>query len=179
MDAALLLRFHERPGALERVLGAVRRKVLSVRRLSLHEPTGGTREMLLRFDATRTSAERMVAELGGLYDVLEVRPLDDREPQTREMALAHLWRRDGTAPEEAGRVVRDGPDGVVVELTGTPAELDGILERLRATGVLVAAVRTGELLVPELEGRAAGSAPDASKPRPREGASQHQGGKRT
>lgn len=172
MDAVLLLRFHERPGALERVLGAVRRKVLSVRRLSLHEPTGGTREMLLRFDATRTSAERMVAELGGLYDVLEVRPLDDdREPQTREMALVHLWRLDGTAPEEAGRVVRDGPDGVVVELTGTPAELDGILERLRAAGVLVAAVRTGELLVPELEGRAAGSSPDASKPRPREGAS--------
>jgi acetolactate synthase small subunit len=159
MDGVLLLRVRDRPGALERVLGAIRRKVLPVRRLSLHEPDGGARDVVLRFDAGRIGADRMLAELGALYDVEDACAITGPDdPATREMALVHLRGGDRPGPGAPGRVVRHGPDGVVVELTGTPAEIDGIIGRLRATGGVAAAVRTGEVVVPAVDGGSTASA---------------------
>lgn len=157
MDGLVLLRLHDRPGALERVLGAIRRKVLTVRRLSLHAPADGWHEVVLRFDPGGTPEERIMAELGSLYDVHEVRPLPAHpDTPTREMALAHL--RHGPEPDVTGRVVGRGPEGIVLEVTGTPAEIDAALDRLRASGALAAAVRTGEVVVPIARGA---SAPEA------------------
>jgi acetolactate synthase small subunit len=147
MDRLVLLRLHDRPGALERVLGAIRRKVLAVRRLSLHAPADGLHEVVIRFDPGGTPEERIMAELGSLYDVHDIRTLPaDPDMPTREMALAHV--RTGRDPDVVGRVVGRGPEGVVVEVTGTPAEIDDALDRLRASGDLTAAVRTGEVVVP-------------------------------
>ena len=159
MDALLLLRVHDRPGAIERVLGAIRRKTLAVRRLSLHAPTDGMHEVVLRFDTERTPEARIVAELGGLYDVHELRPLDATDLHTREMAVAHV--RGDTPAQDAGRIVGRWLEGVVVEVTGTPAEVDTVLDRLRATGSLAAAVRTGEVVVPITDPSTQGSAEKA------------------
>lgn len=147
MTGLLLLRVHDRPGALERVLGAVRRKALAVSRLSLHAPADDLLEVVLRFDPERSSLERMTAELESLFDVYDIRPVAGSGRPTREMALARIQTPDD-GPEETGRVVERGPDGVVVEVTGTPAEVDEVLARFRDRGVLASAVRTGEVVVP-------------------------------
>jgi acetolactate synthase small subunit len=149
MDGLLQLRVADRPGALERVLGTVRRKALAVHRLSVHTADDGVQEVVLRFDGSRTPAERMMAELAALHDVREVRPLWLGGGPTREMALARLHGdHDG---HEGGRVLQRGPNGVVVEVTGEPAEVDRILDDLRARGALAAAVRTGEVVVPSMD----------------------------
>lgn len=179
-EGLLLVRVHDRPGALERVLGAVRRKALAVRRLSLHAPADGRLEVVLRFDPERSPLERMTAELESLFDVHDVRPVPDApRPPTREMALAHL-RASDDGTDETGRVVERGAAGVVVEVTGTPSEVDDILARFRDRGVLTSAVRTGEVVVPlpEVAGRSeAGPRPGADQtiPGPEHGTPQRAG----
>jgi acetolactate synthase small subunit len=151
----LLVRVADRPGALERVLGLIRRRVLAVRRLSL-SVGDGVLELALRVDESRTPSDRLRAELASLTDVADV----SAEPArlTREMAIVRL--RGGVPAGDAWRVLSNGSDGAVVEITGSPEEVDAALARLRADGVLSGAMRSGEVALP---GR-----PDTDPPPPDE-----------
>ena len=151
----LLVRVADRPGALERVLGLIRRRVLAVRRLSL-SVGDGVLELALRVDETRMPSERLQAELASLTDVVDVTAEPAR--RTREMAIVRL--RGGVPAGNAWRVLSNGSDGAVVEITGTPEEVDAALARLRAEGVLSDAMRSGEVALP---GR-----PDRDSPPPDE-----------
>jgi acetolactate synthase small subunit len=153
----LLVRVADRPGALERVLGLIRRRVLAVRRLSL-SVGDGVLELALRVDETRTPSERLRAELASLTDVVDAAAEPARH--TREMAIARL--RGGAPAGDAWRVLSNGSEGggAVVEITGTPEEVDAALARLRADGVLSGAMRSGEVALP---GR-----PDTDPPPPDE-----------
>ena len=151
----LLVRVADRPGALERVLGLIRRRVLVVHRLSL-SVGDGVLEVALRVDETRTSSDRLRAELASLTDVTDVTAEPAR--RTREMAIARL--RGGAPAGGAWRVLSNGADGAVVEITGAPEDVDAALARLRADGVLSGATRSGEVALP---GR-----PDTDPPPPDE-----------
>lgn len=141
----LVVRVVDRPGALERVLGLLRRRVLAVRRLSL-AAGDGVLELALRVDETRTPPERLRAELSSLVDVVDV--VDGVAVPTRELVLAHL--KSGARPPagEAWRVLDHGPGGSVLEITGSPDEVDAAVARLRADGSLVRSARSGEVVVP-------------------------------
>jgi acetolactate synthase small subunit len=149
--ALLLVRVQDRPGALERVLGLIRRRVLAVRRLSVSLGDGGL-EVALRVDETKTPSDRLRAELASLTDVSSVTAEPER--RTRELAVARL-RAGGAVPPatparpgETWRVLANGAEGIVVEITGSPEEVDAALARLRADGVLSSAMRSGEVALP-------------------------------
>jgi acetolactate synthase small subunit len=147
-EARILVRVHDRPGALERVLGLVRRRAAAVRRSSIATGGDGVLEVLLRVDASRTPADRLCHDLRGLYDVLDVREMADApDAPTREMLLA--WVRPGAArgAPATARVLAVETAGVLLELTGSPDEIDGVLARLGETGA-VTAVRSGEVAAP-------------------------------
>lgn len=144
-ERLLLVRVADRTGALERVLGLLRRKVLAVEALSL-AGAEGVLEVALRVDEARTPCERLEAELLGLADVVDVR---DDEPPTREMVIARLKVGSGPPPEDGWTVLSNGVDGAVVELTGSPQEVDAALARLRAAGTLAQVSRSGELALPQ------------------------------
>ena len=141
----LLVRIVDRPGALERVLGVIRRRVLAVRRLSV--AAGDTAlEVALRVDETRTAPERLQAELSSLVDVLDV--ADGFGYRTRELAVVQL--RSGAPPPaiDGWRALASGSDGPLGEFTGSPEDVDAALAQLRAAGQLSRATRSGEVAIP-------------------------------
>lgn len=147
--AILLARVSDRPGALERLLGLARRRMLAVNRLSVGFGDG-TLDVVLRLDPSRTSPGRARAELLGLADVEDVTAFDDGLPgRTRELALADIRPDPGVAlPTECMRLLSQESGGVTVEITGTPDEVDATLARLRAAGLLFRSTRSGEVILP-------------------------------
>lgn len=150
--AAVAVRVRDVTGALERVVGLLRRRAVPVRRLSLASTADGHQELIVRIEPGRSSPERVRKELETLVDVVGARCLDGGGGTgTREMALARLGP-GAPVPDGVGRPVL-GPGGGsrrgVVEITGTPDEVERALARLREEGTLEAVVRTGEVGVPD------------------------------
>jgi ketol-acid reductoisomerase len=145
---AVLVRFNDVPGALERILGLLRRRALPVEALSVYRTGSDMHEMSLRIGELSTPRERVVAELEALVDVISVRRLDNRRPgEAREMALAHTDGDVGPWPRTWHGELRSSGPGAV-ELTGTPDEIDRALELLSERGILRGCARTGEIFPP-------------------------------
>jgi len=147
-EARLVVRLRKTADALERVIALVRRRAFILRRLSLAEAGHDVVEICLRIDDSRTPRDRVRVELEKLVDVLDVRDTT-AEPATRgtrELLLARLHPERAT-DTGAGRTLRDDR-GTVLELTGSPEELDAALARLAADGALQDFVRSGEVMLP-------------------------------
>lgn len=126
----------DRPGALERVIGLIRRRRVPVQRISITAVGGGVLELVLRLDG-EAARERLRVELEMLRDIVAVDDLDaDSKRFTRELLLA--WIRPDLAlrAPAAGRVVALAADGCLLEMTGTPEEIEAVAARLRESGVV-------------------------------------------
>jgi len=129
-DARLVVRVRKSADALERVIALVRRRAFHVRRLSLAEAGHDAVLVSLRIDEAKTPRDRVRVELEKLVDVLDVKDATG-EPASagaRELLLARVG-------------------GAVVELTGSPEEIDAALARFTADGALEGFVRSGEVML--------------------------------
>jgi len=141
-----LARLRNTPTALERFIGLLRRRAFALERFSVSAAGDGTWEVCLRFDGARTVPERVHAEVGNLVDVLSLERLPQEGDQgTRELVLARL-KPGGVPPGPEWRMVSQEPEGSLVELTGSPVEIEAALATLG--GRVRAVVRSGELVVP-------------------------------
>jgi len=105
-------------------------------------------EVVLRIDPARTAPDRVRAELLNLHDIIAVDGAGAPPvPPTRELLLA--WLRPGSpAPATNGRVLSSTSAGVLLEITGSPEEIDDVLTRLDQLGEAVNVVRSGEVATP-------------------------------
>jgi acetolactate synthase regulatory subunit len=71
-EALIVARLRDRPGALERALGLLRRRAFAVRQLSVDAAGDGIVELVVRVDESRTPRERVRLELLGLADLVEI-----------------------------------------------------------------------------------------------------------
>lgn len=80
--ALFRVRLRDRPAALERFLGLVRRRELAVDRLSVNPGPEGLVEVRFRLDEARTPPHRLAGELEVLVDLatLERLAVDDGTP---------------------------------------------------------------------------------------------------
>lgn len=159
-EASLLARLHDRPGALERAIGLIRRRAHGIRRISVGSARSNI-ELVLRVDESRTPRERVRRDLLGLEDLIDVRDLAGHEATTRELMLAWI-RSDATQHvAESGRVVAASGTSSLIEVTGTPAEIDALFGRLDELDALITSVRSGEvaapMITPELPSRVVNS----------------------
>jgi acetolactate synthase-1/3 small subunit len=119
--------------------------------------------MTLVMRADDETARRLEANLYKLVNVLSVEEVSHEPSVVRELALIKV-----RAPESVraavmqlcevfrARMVDVAPDALVVEITGAPEKVDGLLEMLRSYGV-VEMVRTGAIAMRRgLETAAAG-----------------------
>jgi ketol-acid reductoisomerase len=143
-EARLHVRLHEAPGALERVIGLLRRKAFAVRRLSFGASGSGLGSLVIRLDASRTDPARVRDELLALPDVEDVDPAADATEGAgaRELLVAALRAAAGS-----GRAAGTG-NGGVVQVIGSPEDLDRVLEALRLQGAVARYTRSGELMIP-------------------------------
>src|SRR5205823_1022702 len=114
------------PGVLSRMSGMVRRRGFNIHALSVG-PTNDTSRsrMTLAVDAGHAEVDQVEKQLNRLVEVIEIEDLT-REPELiRQMALVKLSvsgpQRDLAVAEVdrfGGRVVKAGPEQVIVEVAG-------------------------------------------------------------
>ena len=136
-------------GALERLLGLLRRRALPIGSLSLYQAEDDILEVVLRFEDLDTPEDRVAAEVSSLYDVLSVRRPDQAScDATRELAIV---RTNGDlellVPETVSDVLqRHSSDSM--ELSGTPHAIDQALVYLQEHGLISGVSRSGEMFPP-------------------------------
>jgi hypothetical protein len=146
---AFLVRVRNHAGALERVLGTLRRKALAVESLSFFPGPGGAQEILVRTSPSGPDPSRVKAELESLVDVAEVLDLGRAESlETRELALARVPPGSGPFLVDSGRLLSQDPEGDLLEITGAPEEVDRALAELASRDLLTGFHRTGEVPTP-------------------------------
>jgi acetolactate synthase-1/3 small subunit len=145
----------DRPGALTRITTMFARRGFNIESLAVG-PTerAGVSCITLRVDCTQHTLEQIEKQIHKLVNVLRVTELQPGEAVERELLVVRIAapadRRAElvtTAQALGARLLDVGRDAVVMELAGTPEELDGFLQLCVPYGI-VDLVRTGRVGVP-------------------------------
>jgi acetolactate synthase I/III small subunit len=148
----LSVHVEDKPGALARISTMFARRGYNIESLAVG-PTEreGVSRITLRVDCSQHSLEQVEKQMHKLVNVLRVSVLDHEEGLERELLLLKVAAAPQARAELIslanvfrGRVVDLGPDAIVLELTGTPEELDSFYELVRPHGIKEL-VRTGRV----------------------------------
>jgi len=142
----------DQPGVLVRVIGMFRRRAFNVESLAVgHSETPGVSRMTFVVDTSRVASRIVEANLRKLVPVLDVHDVTHVPAVARELALLRVKCAEAERAQVndliqifRARIVDVAPDTVIVEITGDPEKVDGLLELLRPRGI-VEMVRTGKV----------------------------------
>jgi acetolactate synthase-1/3 small subunit len=140
----------DKPGVLNRVASLFRRRAFNIESLTVGRTERmGISRMTIVIDSDQASAERVIAHLYKLVNVLQVADLAEVPAVARDLALVKV-RAEGEGraqllrivDETRAHVVDSGEKTMTVEITGEPDHVNHVISRLHALGV-VEMVRTG------------------------------------
>ena len=142
----------DRPGVLNRVSSLFRRRAFNIESLTVGRTTEpGISRMTIVVDSDQTSAERVIAYLYKLVNVLQIEDLGAVPAVTRDLALvkvavaghdrAQLLR---VVDETRAHIVDTGEQTMTLEITGEPPHVDNVIARLEPLGI-IEMVRTGQV----------------------------------
>jgi acetolactate synthase-1/3 small subunit len=140
------------PGVLNRVASLFRRRGFNIHSLAVgHSETPGVSRMTVVVHTDPGGAQRIQAHLYKLIHVVKVEDITERPAVVRDLALIKVSADAQSRPallqlaEVFGaRVVDVAPASLVIEMAGSEAKIDGLLEVLRPHGV-IEMVRTGRV----------------------------------
>jgi acetolactate synthase-1/3 small subunit len=144
----------DHPGVLSRVSGMIRRRGFNIQGLSVG-PTGvpGRSRMTLTVDARHAEVDQVEKQLDRLIEVLEIQDLTEVPRISSELALVKLAASGATreaalavADEFGGRLVDEGPEQLIVELSGEFERVESALEALQPYRVVDVA-RSGPVAI--------------------------------
>jgi acetolactate synthase-1/3 small subunit len=156
----------DRPGVLNRVSSLMRARNFNIESLAVsHTDQADTSRMTITLFGDDVAVEQATKQLYRLIDVLKVQDVTSEPTVEHELALVKVRATDRSRAEilkvvelSKGRVVDLSPESVIVEVTGTEAEVDGAIALLRAFGIKEL-VRTGSVVM----SRGSGSIEEAIK----------------
>jgi acetolactate synthase-1/3 small subunit len=148
----LIASVKDQPGVLVRVIGMFRRRAFNVESLAVgHSETEGVSRMTFVVDTSRVASRIVEANLRKLVPVLDVHDVTHVPTVARELALIRVKCAEGERSQVndlisifRARIVDVASDTVIVEITGDPEKVDGLVELLRPRGI-VEMVRTGKV----------------------------------
>lgn len=144
MTQVLVALTDDEPGVLNRVTSLVRRRAFNIHSLTVG-PTGtpGVSRMTLVVDTEEPGARRIKAHLEKLVNVLRVEHVTAGAALVRDLALirvkAGIQERAAVfhlAQAFRATVVDVCDDSLMLEVTGSPAKVDALVEVLRPFGLL-------------------------------------------
>ncbi len=146
----LIAYVQDKPGELNRVVSLFRRRGFNIDSLTVgRTERPGISRLTLVIQADIETAQRLEAHLYKLVDVLHVEDVSDTAAVRRELLFVKVHAPPDRRAELLqlcntfrGRVVDLAPTSIIVETTGIPEKLDGLIEVLRPFGILEM-VRTG------------------------------------
>jgi acetolactate synthase-1/3 small subunit len=164
----LIVYVQDEPGALNRIVSLFRRRAFNIDSLTVgRTERPGVSRITLVVQVEDETARRLETHLYKLVEVLRVEDVSEAAAVVREMAFVKVAAPAARRSELLqlcnafrARVVDVGPSSIVVETTGAPEKLDGLIEVLRPFGILEM-VRTGAVAM--LRGQESVSLPDVSE----------------
>jgi acetolactate synthase-1/3 small subunit len=170
----------DRPGVLNRVASLFRRRNFNIISLAVgHSETPGVSRMTVVVQTDAGGAQRIEAHLYKLIHVIRVEDITNRPAVIRDLALIKVSADREHRPSLmqlaevfGARVVDVAPESIVIEMAGSEAKIDGLLDVLRPYGVLEM-VRTGRVAMARGIGNSAapGGGPAAALPETETGVS--------
>jgi acetolactate synthase-1/3 small subunit len=156
----------DKPGVLNRVSSLMRARNFNIDSLAVsHTDQPDISRMTITLHGDDVAVEQAAKQLYRLIDVLKVQDVTNEPTIENELALVKLRATDTNRPEilrlvelSRGRVVDLTPESIVVEVTGTEAEIDGFVAMVRTYGIKEL-VRTGAVVM----SRGSGSIEEALK----------------
>ena len=139
-----------KPGVLSRVAGMFTRRGYNIDSLAVSPTERDDRSrMTITVDASRFPVEQITKQLDKLINVIKVRDLDPENMVASELGLFKVSTTDSRRAEVLaivdifeGKIVDVTRDSLIIQATGTTAELEDLEELLRNDG-LIEMVRTG------------------------------------
>ena len=162
----------DRAGVLNRVASLFRRRGYNIHSLAVgHSETPGVSRMTIVVPTDAGGAQRIQAHLYKLVHVVRVEDITDRAAVVRDLALIKVSADGQNRPSIrqlaevfGARIVDVAPESLVIEMVGSEAKIDGLLEVLRPYGVLEM-VRTGRVAMARgIGSRSNGRGPSAAIP---------------
>ncbi len=169
MQHTLVAMVEDKPGVLNRVASLFRRRAFNIESLTVgHTDRPGISRMTIVVNSDQTDAERVVANLYKLVNVVQVDDLTTLPVVSRDLALIKVSATAANRSEVMqlvdvfrARIVDVTNDSLMIEITGTEDKIEGFVEVLRPFGISEM-VRTG--IVAMARGLAAqpGASPNSS-----------------
>lgn len=152
MPHTLLALVEDRPGVLNRVASLFRRRAFNIQSLTVGRTRApGISRMTCVIDSDQAGADRVLACLAKLVDVVHVEALAPDSAVRRDLALVKVFVTPERRPalrrildDARAHVLDSAAQTVTVEITGEPPEVDAVVERLSSLGI-VEMVRTGQV----------------------------------
>lgn len=149
----------DRPGVLNRVASLFRRRGFNIHSLAVgHSEIPGVSRMTVVVQTDEGGARRIEAHLYKIVNVIRVENVTSRPAVVRDLALikvaADLTTRSAIvqlAQVFEAKIVDVAPESLVLEMCGSEARIDGLLDVLQPYGVLEM-VRTGRIAMQRASG---------------------------
>jgi len=148
----LVILINEQPGAVDRVVGLLRRRRANMQSLTIShsEQSDVTRITAVAMDSD-VAVEQLIEQLRKVIDVREVSNLSSVQTVVRELALIKIAREPGRTGEiielarQNGAFIADvAEDDVTLEITGGAAQVEELIAQLQPFGIREVA-RTGSV----------------------------------
>jgi acetolactate synthase-1/3 small subunit len=150
MQHTLVAMVEDKPGVLNRVASLFRRRAFNIESLTVgHTDRPGISRMTIVVNSDQTDAERVMANLYKLVNVVQVDDLTALPVVSRDLALIKVIATAANRSEVMqlvdvfrARIVDVTNDSLMIEITGTEDKIEGFVEVLRPFGISEM-VRTG------------------------------------
>jgi len=132
-----------KPGVLNRVASLMRARSFNIESLAVsHTDAPDVSRMTITLNGDDVAVEQAAKQLYRLIDVLKVQDVTNDPTVEHELALIKVRANERKRTEvisvvemHRGRIVDVAADSVIVEATGTEAEVDALITLLRGFGI--------------------------------------------
>lgn len=144
MQHIIVVLVEDKPGVANRISSIFRRRGFNIASITVSKTEkAGISRFTLSMDSDKRDAERLMAYLYKLVNVLRVDDLTEKANVNRDMALIKI-KAGATDRTEImqlvevfrARVVDVANDTLVIEISGTQDKIDGFIEVLRPYGII-------------------------------------------
>jgi acetolactate synthase-1/3 small subunit len=150
MEHTLVALVEDKPGVLNRVASLFRRRAFNIESLTVgHTEQPGVSRMTIVIDSNQTNAERVMANLYKLVNVIQIADLQNTPVVSRDLALIKVGVDAVSRPQAMqlvdvyrAHVVDVTNESLIVEITGTEDKINSFVDVMRPYGI-IEMVRTG------------------------------------